>query len=167
MRVVLLALVLLGLTAPAANAERARVGEATTARVGLPRVLPTPAAPVVRAPCPDGGGACFYDGTVFVPYGAGRFAYWHEMGHAFDAETLTPADRAYLQRLMRAPTDWWPHAGEWFADYYAICRLGLHPTHGDWVDSYVLGRPSERRLHDICNTITFLAPSMPQVYATS
>ncbi len=109
-------------------------------------------------PCPDGGGSCYTAGIAYIEPGASRFARWHEIGHAFDHAALIDSDRAYLQRLMRAPAGEWRQqygASEWFADYYAACHVGVDWKHGTWVASYA-EQPSPRRFRRVCNVVAIL-----------
>jgi hypothetical protein len=95
---------------------------------------------IVRAPCPGFPGAAgCYDWTtqtVYVKPGADRFAYKHELGHAFDDVMLSGGERNRFRTLThQRGAQWWKLAtdelgayarssvGEQFADAYANCAL--------------------------------------------
>lgn len=92
--------------------------------------MPRPAVPVAQAPCPAyGQGACYMNGTVFVPKGSPRFTLWHEFGHVIDQRFLTDTERAALTTALGLTGSWTTGTGdhgrtspnEWFADAYATC----------------------------------------------
>jgi hypothetical protein len=124
------------------------------------RVPSPPQYVIIRVACPDGiGGSCaFHDGRVYLARGASDFAYWHELGHVFDAELLTDGDRRWFMGRLSRRTTWWSHGPgdpspfELFADAYATCALGLTPARGAWVDAYGY-RPGPKRHRQICSAI--------------
>jgi len=145
---------------PAATADARVTGDwGYYAAVSSRFDVPLPDVYVHRGGCPeyvygDWRPPCSSPETreVWIPDGAGRFALAHELGHQFDEQYLTDPDRAWLRRLMRAPRgDWWrpSGAGEWFADYYADCAIGLGRTSREGYAS----RPSPLRLQRVCNAI--------------
>jgi hypothetical protein len=133
---------------------------------GAPPV-PVPAAPIVQASCPDGGGSCYYQGTVYVEPGAPKFTLWHERAHALDAERLTDTDRNTLTSMLKMHGEWNQGTGmgtrspsEVFADAYAACALGrqVQPQrHGrlfvsKWETSYGYN-PTVRQHRRVCSTL--------------
>jgi hypothetical protein len=100
---------------------------------------PSPMPVIVHAPCPEDpeAGGCYYPPTnptyQHRLYFAGdRFAFQHELGHAFDAVEIDAGERARFARLAgRAGAPWAASSAqdreglaETFADAYALCRLG-------------------------------------------
>jgi hypothetical protein len=116
-------------------------------------------------PCPVPGiETCADPDTdeVWLPPGSSAFAWSHELAHIFDARVLAPIDREWLTVKLGFPagTPWFAGLaesapGEFFADAYAACDLGLVPTRGQWFDTYGY-RPSARRHLRICNAIVFI-----------
>lgn len=102
------------------------------------------------------------DDVYLMPGVADRFAFWHGLGHIFDAEVLTGGDRWWFMRMvgMEPPQPWLPppkpkmiaepsSPGEKFADAYAACALNMNPEQGAWEGSYDY-QPSTRRHRQIC-----------------
>lgn len=146
----LLALTLLLIAAPAANAYEL---DAADKRVPLP----THDWRYLQQQCEDysieeyGPIGCAYyvewdddrghgrDAEVHLPKGMGASGYWHETGHLFDFTVLTDAHRAEFKRILGIPasTEWWTEIpedtvalhhsynppGELFADAYSLCAL--------------------------------------------
>jgi hypothetical protein len=89
---------------------------------------------VHREPCPAYGGSCadVDTGEAWIEPGAGRFTYWHEIGHHFDHQLLTAEQRSwFIPRLGFDPAEPWDQGtgpgtrgpSEVFADAYATCRM--------------------------------------------
>jgi hypothetical protein len=108
-RTLLTALVLLAALAAPASA----------ARVPLP-----PQLTVHAAECPDGGGSCSYTASpdIYLAPGTGASVRFHEIGHQFDRQVLTDADRAWFIRLFDDGTTW-GEVEETFANAYAACAV--------------------------------------------
>jgi hypothetical protein len=146
-------------------------GPADAARVPLP-----PQVTVHEdTPCPDDvdvlGCADVEAATVYVGDGS-RFTRWHEVGHLFDHQMLTDANRAWLTRRLgfQVGTPWFEDyaddlsqtmPGEQFADAYAACALGKTPAGrrhrggvivNDWFTAYGYS-PTARQHRRICNAI--------------
>jgi hypothetical protein len=97
--------------------------------------VPTPTGVVdlVFATCPDAiSDGCIYHGappTIFLgPEVRDRPILLHELGHAFDAQRLTPAYRSAFERIFGDTRPWRsppnsPH--ERFAEAYSLCAR--HP----------------------------------------
>jgi hypothetical protein len=130
-----------------------------------PSVLRVPLPPryvIIHAACPDRDGlglsCAYYDGRVYLAPGASDFAFWHELGHVFDAEVMTEGDRRWFMRRLSTRTTWWSRGpgdrspSELFADAYGICALGLHPDGGEWIDAYGY-EPGRKRHRQICAAI--------------
>lgn len=122
--------------------------------------VPLPDAYVHRSGCPldqhnGSRPACANPttGEVWLPDSdSARFTLAHELGHVFDSQYLKDSDREWLRRVMRAPAgDWWRSdgAGEWFADFYADCAVGLGRSS---FEGYA-DRPSPRHLRRVCTAI--------------
>lgn len=122
--------------------------------------VPLPNAYIHRGGCPSSQHqgtrpACANPSTgeIWIPdEDSARFTLAHELGHVFDGQYLTDSDREWLRRVMTAPSgDWWkPNgAGEWFADFYGDCAVGLGRTS---LEGYA-ERPSPRRLRRVCTAI--------------
>lgn len=92
-------------------------------------------------PCPNTTGftpaACVIPETAEIYLDTARLhsvvrgTVWHELGHLFDFESLSPSDRDRFARLIGWPEDPWASsttgmpAGEYFAEAYSLCaRLG-------------------------------------------
>jgi hypothetical protein len=122
---------------------------------GQPPGLPAPPQVTVVVGTPPGWTGPFTaasaDSTVWRAPRVDRFTFQHELGHVFDYELLTDADRAYFTRLMRLHGDWtqagswqlgqWQGGGrspdEWFADWYANGRMRCGPSLGNcWTLGY-------------------------------
>lgn len=126
--------------------------------------IPTPAATLIDAPCPDASpeattSICAYqDGRIYLPHGSGRFAREHELGHQFDTQYLQPGERNKATRLLgfAMGTPWRNGTGtggfdsphELFADAFAACRLQLDPG-SDWETSYDYA-PTRREFRAVC-----------------
>jgi hypothetical protein len=133
----MLALLALGSTAHAVTLVSPS-GDARVARYQAwanAAAMPTPTGVVdlVLQPCPvpvsDG---CLVHGSPPTIYLGGavrsRAILLHEVGHAFDAERLTDADRARFEAIFGDPRPWRspsnsPH--EQFAEAYSLCAR--HP----------------------------------------
>lgn len=150
---VLLAALVLALAAPIpASAATSRH---LLAAVAIPSVPVT----VHNASCPFDLGVntgCYLRTTneMWIPDRGDRATYWHEMGHAVDAQLLTDGARNAFKCLpamwMDHGTDksactapWAGDVAEMFADAYADCRMRLMPSgdsyflmgHGYWPDT--------------------------------
>ena len=165
--------------------ERVMVGKATAGSAGLPVLKPLPPRFEIRyEPCPDylpeiTSCADQENAVIWLAPDADRFTRWHELGHLFDAQLLTDADRAWFTARLgfAAGTPWigdddaWAEYGgmvvpaEHFADAYAMCALGLSPggrrgrdgrIEVGWIDTYGY-MPSVRQHRRICDAITRLA----------
>ena len=142
----------------------------------MPVLKPFPPRFTIRyEPCPTApealGCADVETGDVYVRT-RDRFARWHELGHVFDWQVLTDADRAWFTRLLRFPpeTPWWSDdamqegegvsPSEQFADAYAACGMGRSPA-GRRVQSRVVVEwttgydyyPTVRQHQRICTLI--------------
>lgn len=124
--------------------------------------VPLPAVYVHRSGCPHeqhaARPACTNPSTgeVWIPDSdTARFTLAHELGHAFDGQVLTDADRSWFRRVMHAPAGpWWQPdgAGEWFADYYADCAVGnARISQEGYAD-----RPTPRQLRRVCTAVRVL-----------
>ncbi|HTE62136.1 MAG TPA: hypothetical protein VK631_17420 [Solirubrobacteraceae bacterium] len=162
--------------------ERVMVGKATAGSAGLPVRKPFPPRFEIRyEPCPDylpeiTSCADQENAVIWLAPDADRFARWHELGHLFDAQLLTDADRAWFTALLdfEASTPWTGHYDAWveyggavvpaehFADAYAMCALGLSPAGRQrrdgsievgWTDAYGYN-PSVRQHRAICAQIS-------------
>lgn len=113
-------------------------------------------------------------GEIWLPAQTRRFDLFHEVGHIFDAQVLTDANRAWLISMLDfdADTPWldpspehWVGGGaispgERFADAYAACSLGMSPRGHmedhrrvvDWETAYGY-YPTARRHQRICNAL--------------
>jgi hypothetical protein len=130
------------------------------------KVPTAPAAAVIRVGlCPglESVGGCYrYDAegdSVYlrdptVPL-AGRFEFFHELGHMYDDRVLTDQDRATFLRTMGYGSQWWTKTdppAERFADAYALCAMWRRPT------SFIIGgdygyRPTPRQYRRVCALI--------------
>lgn len=126
--------------------------------------IPTPAATIIEAPCPDmdesaASEACAYpDGRLYLPAGTSDFQREHELGHQFDRQYMQPGEQNKATRLLGFPvgTPWRNGTGtggfdsphELFADAYAACRLQLDPG-SDWETSYDYA-PTRREFREVC-----------------
>jgi len=136
------------------------VAPAADARVPVPRHYE-----VMNAACPESdpyyalaAGCSYPDGRVYVPGDMSddgvRFTFWHELGHVFDFESLTPGDRHWFTRMLgERGNPWLREAGEAFADVYAVCALSLRreddgawPGGRDW-------HGTARRKRAVCRAI--------------
>lgn len=119
--------------------------------------------PVSPDPTVIHAAACADDATGEVWIGAGRvdpFLLWHEMGHLFDAQRMTPLWRDWFTRVLRHPGPWLSSRadgsatpGELFADAYAACALGfkLGPRH-TWETGYGY-YPTRYRYRQFCRAL--------------
>jgi hypothetical protein len=129
--------------------------------------VPLPDVYVHREDCPAAGmpdghlgaASCSsaVSGEIWLPdWAFDRFTLAHELGHQFDRQYLTDADRAWLRRLMHAPARaWFTYAGadEWFADYYADCATRAW-RRGSVSNAAYAPLPSPTRLTRVCAAIT-------------
>jgi hypothetical protein len=90
--------------------------------------------------------AAYYPGEDTVYFGGNldRFTRGHELGHAFDDQVLSDADRGNMMRLMRMKGAWNQGTGlsggaqspsEIFADWYGNAAIGNDPRR-KWSDAY-------------------------------
>lgn len=99
----------------------------------IPR--PPASVKVIRGYCPSNVGmACTLPGgrVIYLARYLGVSDLDHELGHAFDYQVLTDAERAQFARIFGRsydPATYWAAAGaddslaEWFAEGYRICTL--------------------------------------------
>lgn len=121
------------------------VGAAIAASAGLERnaearalVIPAVAVTIHHGTCPDDAQStgCYYASSneIWVEDPGDQVTYWHEMGHAFDAQRLDDGERHRFSCLPAARPDilsdpdpcgarWDESVIEIFADAYANCRL--------------------------------------------
>lgn len=150
--------------------------------LGLPHTapLPQPMPDVIRAPCPGledvggchiGAGQADLAGRVYprgaVFFTAGRFARWHELGHAFDDTLMDSAEREAFTRIMRTRYLLWSWSyedggaliqdprtpAESFADAYAACALGRQVGEGELWEAGYNYYPSRRQHRLVCALI--------------
>jgi hypothetical protein len=177
-RVALLVTALVLMLVPAAHATSypsVREARARMARVPLPPRMPTRH---VGEQCPglgnDGSGC--YDETTNTLWiiDSDRFGILHEIGHAYDRQTMDAHERQRFATLIGMPRSRWfdnrvdpagnyvtgdGSVGEFFADEYATCRMQLLPMIGStWTTSYGYW-PSVPRQLRICALIARAARS--------
>ena len=170
---------------PADARERVMVGKATAGSAGLPVLKPFPPKFEIRyEPCPDylpeiTSCADQENAVIWLAPDADRFDRWHELGHLFDAQLLTDADRAWFTPLLgfEPGMPWFGDydafverhdlsatlPGEQFADAYAACAIGLKPQGerrggllvGKWTTAYGY-QPTARQHRLICAQILSL-----------
>jgi len=127
--------------------------------------VPTPAGTVTLAfaGCPGGpawASGCADEATRTIYLGDGAQDYrgfFHELGHIFDATTLSDDERQSFQSIMRRPGAWVADASssppdEWFAEGYSLCA-----RHRRIARTYVAGNydyaPTPRQHAAVCALI--------------
>lgn len=142
-------------------------GAASEATLASATGIPTPAAVLIDAPCPDmspeaTSSICSYtDGRVYLPAGSSEFAREHELGTAFNAQYLSDGERNKATWLLGFPVGvpWDSGTGtsgfhsplQRFEDAYAACRLQLDPD-SDWETGYDYF-PTRREFRSVCGFI--------------
>jgi hypothetical protein len=162
------ALALLAPTAVAMETGNPRAGRVVSESAALPFRMPLPPRFTIHHEvCPDYDGSCAWPetGEIWLPPGAGRFARWHELGHIFDYQVLTDADRAWFTPQLGFPSNrpWeaanyddespgFTEPAERFADAYAHCALRTVPSS---IVSYGY-LPGPRTHRRVCTAIALL-----------
>lgn len=91
--------------------------------------MPAPPSVTIyeNTPCPyyAEGGSCSYTDSdaIYLAPGTGASVRYHEIGHQFDRQVLTDADRAWFMRLFDIGATWDGAVEETFADAYAACAI--------------------------------------------
>jgi len=127
--------------------------------------VPTPAGTVTLAFAGCPGGPAWASGcadkatrTIYLGDGAQDYrGFFHELGHIFDATTLSDDERQSFQSIMRRPGAWVADASssppdEWFAEGYSLCA-----RHRRIARTYVAGNydyaPTPRQHAAVCALI--------------
>jgi hypothetical protein len=129
--------------------------------------VPLPDAYVHRSDCPGGtAAACsspVSDDVWVADWALDKFTLAHELGHQFDRQFLTDADREWLRRVMHAPGGEWIRrfgADEWFADYYADCATRAW-RRGSSSSAAYAPLPPPTRLARVCLAIRAIRTRLP------
>lgn len=120
---------------------------------------------VILAPCPGAAedSGCTYptdNSPVWVdPAQFSPFVLYHEMGHRYRFEVMTPRAQARFVAIMHYKA-WTDDVEEQFADAYATCAMGLMPIRShdaDEVDeNFPTGNqyePTRRQQDRVCQLI--------------
>lgn len=141
--------------------------------------MPAPPSLTIHedTPCPGFDGSCsdWNSDAIYIAPGASQLTRLHEIGHQFDRQVLTDADRDWFRRLFRYPagTVWDAErtsepfvrigVAETFADAYALCGSRIyHVTRRNGIRVYertveINYMPSLRQHRQACNAIAVIA----------
>lgn len=110
------------------------------------------------------GGSCSYTDSadIYLAPGAGASVRYHEVGHQFDRQVLTDADRGWFIRLFDRGATWEGEVEETFANAYAACAVEpfrMVRRHGVRVYDSTLEfgyMPTVRQHRRACNAIAVI-----------
>lgn len=122
-----------------------------------------PETPIAIEPGPVACGnatgfGCYSATGIALARDASRYTVMHELGHAFDRQTLTPRARWEFTRVVHATGPWFgdDHSEgveEIFADAYAHCAMHRRMAPGYLLAGTFDWPRSPARFRRVCNTI--------------